>query len=87
MMMAIAAITSCAPKGEKAPALDLSDLDTTVSPKVDFYKYATGGWQAKNPLRPEFSRFGSFDVIAETNQKQLNELFESRASMKAEKAP
>ena len=85
MMMAFAAITSCAPKGEKAPALDLSDLDTTVSPKVDFYKYATGGWQAKNPLRPEFSRFGSFDVIAETNQKQLNELFESMASMKAEK--
>ena len=84
-MMASMAIVSCAPKGEKAPALDLSNLDTTVSPKVDFYKYATGGWQVKNPLRPEFSRFGSFDVISETNQKQLNELFESMVDMKAAK--
>jgi putative endopeptidase len=79
------AMAACGRQQAKAPALDLSDLDTTVSPKADFYKYATGGWQAKNPLRPEFSRFGSFDVIAETNQKQLNELFESMMTMKAEK--
>lgn len=85
IMMATMAIASCAPKGEKAPALDLSNLDTTVSPKVDFYKYATGGWQVKNPLRPEFSRFGSFDVIRETNEKQLNDLFASMANMKAAK--
>ena len=84
-MIAVMALAGCGRQAAKAPALDLGDLDTTVSPKVDFYKYSTGGWQAKNPLRPEFSRFGSFDVIAETNQKQLNELFESMASMKAEK--
>ena len=84
-MLACLAFAACSPKAEKAPALDLSDLDTTVSPKVDFYQYATGGWQVKNPLRPEFSRFGSFDVIRETNQEQLNALFESMADMKAKK--
>ena len=82
-MMAIAAITSCAPKGEKAPALDLSDLDTTVSPKADFYQYATGGWQVKNPLRPEFSRYGSFDAIRERTQENLNALFESMTTLEA----
>ena len=85
MMLSFMALASCGPQAEKAPALDLSNLDTTVSPKEDFYKYATGGWQVKNPLRPEFSRFGSFDVIAENNQKQLNELFESMVDMKAKK--
>ena len=84
-MIACLAFAACSPKAEKAPALDLTDLDTTVSPKADFYQYATGGWQVKNPLRPEFSRFGSFDVIRENNQKQLNELFESMANMKAAK--
>ena len=84
-MLSILALASCGPKAEKAPALDLTNLDTTVSPKVDFYKYATGGWQQKNPLRPEFSRFGAFDVIAENNQKQLNELFESMLDMKAKR--
>ena len=85
IMMAMMALTACGPKAEKAPALDLSNLDTTVSPKADFYQYATGGWQVKNPLRPEFSRFGSFDVIRETNEKQLNALFESMVDMKAKK--
>ena len=85
IMLSIFAVAACGPKAEKAPALDLSNLDTTVSPKVDFYQYATGGWQQKNPLRPEFSRFGSFDVISETTQKQLNELFESMVDMKAKR--
>ncbi len=85
IMLTIAAFAACGRNAEKVPALDLTNLDTTVSPKVDFYQYATGGWQAKNPLPPEFSRYGSFDVIAETNQKQLNELFESMMTMKAEK--
>ena len=71
MMIPFLALVSCAPK-QHAPALDLTDLDTTVSPKVDFYQYATGGWQVKNPLKPEFSRYGSFDAIAETTRKQLN---------------
>ena len=38
------AIAACSrkPAGEPVPALDLSNLDTTVSPSADFYKYATG---------------------------------------------
>ena len=44
LMMSMLAFAACAPKSG-APALDLTDLDTTASPKVDFYQYATGGWQ------------------------------------------
>jgi len=82
LMLAACQNRNAAPK---LPALDLTNLDTTVTPGQDFYKYATHGWQEKNPLRPEFSRFGSFDVIAETNQKQLNELFASMATMETKK--
>ena len=82
-IMSLLSFAACAPKG--APALDITDLDTSVSPKEDFYQYATGGWQAKNPLKPEFSRYGSFDAIAERTQENLNALFESMTTMKAEK--
>ena len=83
-MISLCAFAACGPKGvQHAPALDLTDLDTTTSPKVDFYQYATGGWQKKNPLKPEFSRYGSFDAIAETTQKNLNELFENMATLEA----
>ena len=82
IMMSVLSFAACAPKSG-APALDLTDLDTTTSPKVDFYQYSTGGWQVKNPLKPEFSRYGSFDAIAETTRKNLNALFESMATMEA----
>ena len=83
-MISLLALAGCAQR-PVAPALDLTDLDTLTSPKVDFYQYATGGWQAKNPLRPEFSRYGSFDAIAERTQENLNALFESMATLKAKK--
>ena len=80
MMMAAAVLASaCGQKQEKLPALDLASLDTSVSPGQDFYQYATGGWQKAHPLPAEYSRYGSFDAIAETTQKQLNELFSSMA--------
>jgi len=80
LMMSLLAFAACAPKSG-APALDLTDLDTTASPKVDFYQYATGGWQQKNPLRPEFSRYGSFDALREKAQENLNALFESMTTL------
>ena len=66
------------------PAIDLTNLDTTVSPAEDFYQYATGGWQKKNPLKPEFARYGSFDVLRENNEKRINELFSAMAKTTAE---
>ena len=85
IMITLCALAGCSQPKSEAPALDMANLDGSVSPKVDFYQYSTGGWQKNNPLRPEFSRYGSFDEIAETTQKQLNDLFASMAEMKAEK--
>lgn len=63
------------------PAIDLSNLDTTTTPAADFYQYSTGGWQKRNPLKPEYARFGSFDNLRNKSQEQLNDLFQSMTTM------
>jgi putative endopeptidase len=83
LLLSIISIAACSPKN-KVPALDMNYLDPTTSPKVDFYQYSTGGWQKNNPLRPEFSRYGSFDALREQAQENLNALFESMTTTKAE---
>ena len=77
------ALCACAEKAPKVPAIDLTNLDTSVAPGEDFYAYATRGWQQKNPLKPEYSRYGSFDVLAENNEIRLNELFQGLTKLKA----
>ena len=68
----------------KVPAIDLANLDTSVAPNEDFYQYATGGWQERNPLKPEFSRYGSFDILRENNEIRINDLFAAMTGVQAE---
>jgi len=73
------------PEHEVVPAIDLANLDTTVAPGADFYAYATAGWQRNHPLKPEYSRYGSFDILSENNEIRLNDLFQGLASLKTKK--
>ena len=79
--------TACNTKKDAAlgAGIVVANLDTTVSPKVDFYQYACGGWMKNNPLTGEYSRFGSFDKLAENNRKQLRGLIEEIAAKPASK--
>ena len=87
-IMAIALMAAACnnqPAQEKVPAIDLTNIDTTVAPGEDFYTYATAGWQKNHPLKKEFSRYGSFDILRENNEIRLNELFKGLTGLKTKK--
>ena len=78
-------MTACASVEEaKVPAIDKNNFDESIALKDNFYQWATGGWQKNNPLKPEFSRYGSFDVLRENNEIRINDLFQAMAKSKAE---
>ena len=61
------------------------NMNDSVAPGTDFYQYACGGWMKANPLKPEYARFGSFDVVAENNREQIRALIEELSEGNNEK--
>ena len=68
-------ITMCTTKSPKG--VDRANLNDSVAPQEDFYEYACGGWMKANPLKPEFSRFGTFDQLGENTREQVKSLVTS----------
>ncbi|HEY8834595.1 MAG TPA: M13 family metallopeptidase, partial [Chthoniobacterales bacterium] len=68
------------------PPLDPKNMDTSVKPADDFYLFANGGWIKSNPVPPEFSRWASFNELAEKNNDALREIAD-KASGNAPKDP
>ena len=63
---------SQSPVEPKAPrSFDLSAIDKTADPCVDFYQYACGDWRKNNPIPADQSRWGRFNELAERNRYLL----------------
>lgn len=62
--------------------LDMTNFDKSVRPSDDFYRYATGGWQKLHPLPAAYSRYGSFDMLQENVNKQVNSILTSLTKKK-----
>lgn len=59
---------------ESTPPIELSNMDLSVNPGDDFFRFANGGWLQANPIPDEYSRYGSFEQLREANDNQLQEL-------------
>lgn len=72
-------------KTKHKSGIEMKNLDLSANPATDFYQYACGGWMKLHPLGAEYARYGSFDELAENNQKQLQDLVTKIAAQKNEK--
>jgi len=62
--------------------IDYAAIDKTVKPNDDFYHFASGTWLKNNPVPADQSRWGSFDVLADENNKKIRTVIEEVANDK-----
>jgi len=59
---------------QKRDGFDTRDLDTSVRPQDDFFRYASGGWMKRNPIPAAESRWGAFTKLRHATDTQLQAL-------------
>src|SRR3954462_10347813 len=59
-----------------APPLDPKNIDSSVKPGDDFFKYANGAWIKRTEIPPEYSRWGAFNELIERNNDALHTIAE-----------
>ena len=64
--------------------LDPADLDQSVDPGVDFYRYANGGWLDAHPIPAGYGAWGAFEEIDTRNEVILREILEKAAEEPAD---
>lgn len=69
-LMLLTSVSGAQAQGKSG--IDLKNFDRSVRPADDFYEFATGGWQKSHPLPAAESRYGSFDMLQDNVNKQIN---------------
>ena len=72
--------TAAAPTLPYSPSLDVTSMDKTVDPCVDFYQYSCGGWQKKNPIPPDQVAWGVYGKLYQDNLTFLRGILEQAAT-------
>jgi putative endopeptidase len=68
------------------PSFDVTAMDKSADPCVDFYQYSCGGWKKANPIPPDRTSWGRYGQLYEDNLALLRGILEQAAAAKGRDA-
>jgi putative endopeptidase len=67
----------------QSSGFDTSRMDRSANACDDFFQFANGTWVKNTEIPPSQSRWGSFNILQESNRDVLHEILEKAAKQKA----
>ena len=69
------------------PSVDVTAVDSSVSPCENFYQYTCGKLMAANPIPPDEAAWGTFNRLLEWNRTVLRQILETSETAGAARTP
>ncbi len=69
------------------PALDVTSMDRSIDPCVDFFTYSCGGWIKRNPIPPDQSSWDTYSKMEDENLGRLHAILEAASAPGASRSP
>ena len=54
--------------------IDMNNIDFSINPTDDFFDYVTLRWRRANPIPDDYTRYGVFEVLIDTNLNRVREI-------------
>ncbi|RUO21602.1 M13 family metallopeptidase [Aliidiomarina haloalkalitolerans] len=79
-----AQMSSTAEQQALRSGVEINNMDTSVSPRENFFRYVNGGWLENTQIPADRARWGSFDELREQAEAHVLEIVQEFASTTAE---
>lgn len=67
-------------EAKSEPALDVTSMDRSVDPCVDFFAYSCGGWIKRNPIPADQSSWDTYSKMQDENLGRLHAILEAASA-------
>ncbi|HWX54384.1 MAG TPA: M13 family metallopeptidase [Verrucomicrobiae bacterium] len=87
LLGAAVAQTASQPAKASEPKFDISNIDKSIDPCVDFYQFACAKWIKNNPIPKDYTDWVSFSEVQEHNYAVLRSILEKASVNDPQRTP